>query len=128
MQIQLTGRGEGSGHHEAVPDPDCSSFGTVASTCVYLFSSESNVSACDPFCNSTVFAPDASAESIGRENEPNKDFGLILEILARSCRFSEACKNSASTKCKLFPDSFKTHGTIGTDVFKPWFLVYEKIS
>ena len=34
----------------------------------------------------------------------------------------------SSTKCKLFPDSFKTHGTIGTDVFKPWFLVYEKIS
>ena len=32
----------------------------------------------------------------------------------------------SSTECKLFPDSFKTHGTIGTDVFKPWFLFMRK--
>ena len=47
----------------------------------------------DSFCNSTVFAPKASVESFGTEDEPNKGSGLILEIFAGSCRFSKACKN-----------------------------------
>ena len=57
------------------------------------FCNEPNVSACDSFCNSTVFAPETSAESFGTEDEPNKGSGLILEIFAGSCRFSKACKN-----------------------------------
>ena len=64
----------------------------MASACT-PFCNEPNVSACDSFCNSTVFAPEASAESFGTEDEPNKGSGLILEIFAGSCRFSKACKN-----------------------------------
>ena len=64
----------------------------MASACT-PFCNEPNVSACDSFCNSTVFASEASAESFGTEDEPNKGSGLILEIFAGSCRFSKACKN-----------------------------------
>ena len=64
----------------------------MASACT-PFCNEPNVSACDSFCNSTVFASEASAESFGTEDEPNKGSGLILEIFAGSCRFSKAYKN-----------------------------------
>ena len=59
---------------------------------VHLFAMN-RMSVHDSFCNSTVFAPEASAESFGTEDEPNKGSGLILEIFAGSCRFSKACKN-----------------------------------
>ena len=72
--------------------PDRSSLGTLSSACT-SFSEEPNVSACDSFCNSTVFAPEVSAKSFATEDEPNKGSGLILEIFAGSCRVSKACKN-----------------------------------
>ena len=66
------------------------------SKCMCTFSDEPNFSAGDSFCNSTVFAPETSAESFDTEDEPNKGSGLILEIFAGSCRFSKACKTLAS--------------------------------
>ena len=67
----------------------------MASACT-PFHNEPNVSACDSFCNSTVFAPETSAESFGTEDEPNKGSGLILEILPGLVDSVKRAKTSAS--------------------------------
>ena len=65
-----------------VPGPHQSSLGTTGSACA-PFCDESKFSAGDSFCNSTVFAPETSAESFDTEDEPNKGSGLILENFCR---------------------------------------------